>query len=180
MALQDLEPPEAALLVLRHRLGDRLRRGQLNNLAHELSDEKHWEHYADMALHEDIFHASSLMWSVFPQRYPRPDAHRIALRVEPLDAPARELLASGLEESALVRLVAGGMSDRSLLCRLFEDQLAGERFSCPSAIIWTFQVTPDGDGVRILLTGSSAWLGPLKGAAPWSCEARPDPELEED
>ena len=45
MSLQDLEPEEAAYIVLKHVVGEALREGQLRNAANEMRDEKLWEEY---------------------------------------------------------------------------------------------------------------------------------------
>ncbi len=180
LALQELEPAEASLLVLKHAVGDRLRKGQLENLSHELGDEKHWEHYPDMRLHEVLFHVSSLMWEAFPGSFPTPDAVRFELGIEPVDDEARALLDQGLHEVVLVRLLADGMPQGALLHRLFEDQLHAGPFPEATAIAWTVATSAEGEGIRVVVTGSAAWLGPLVRAAPWESDARPEPELEAD
>ncbi|MEZ6185066.1 MAG: hypothetical protein R3F62_08670 [Planctomycetota bacterium] len=44
-SLQDLPLDEAAALLMRHKLEGALRSGQVENLSHEVADERHWEHW---------------------------------------------------------------------------------------------------------------------------------------
>jgi hypothetical protein len=74
LALQDLEPVEAAELVLTQHLGHRLKSGQIKNAANEMLEEKLWEEYADLSLHEGMFNVASLLYAAFPRRFPQPDA----------------------------------------------------------------------------------------------------------
>ena len=179
LSLQDHEPAEAALLVLRHRIGDRLRKGQIEQLAHEFGDDRQWEHYADMTLHEALFHAGSLLWRAFPGMYPKPDAVRVGLEVKAADGESRELLAEHLDEVLLVRIIADGLPPRALLHRLFEDQLDRGAFEEATAIVWSWEAQPMTGGLRVDIVGSDAWVGPLRQAAPWTSDARPGPDHED-
>ena len=81
MSLQDLEPEEAAFLVLDHVIGDSLREGQLRNMANEMLDEKLWEEYVDPSFHERLFNVGSLLYAAFPRVFPKPDAVHIVLDI---------------------------------------------------------------------------------------------------
>jgi len=61
MALQDLAPDDAAEYVLQLRLGDRLTKGQRQELSHEMLEDIVWDEYPDMSLHEELFHVSDLL-----------------------------------------------------------------------------------------------------------------------
>jgi len=172
LALQDLECHQAAALVLGHHLGGRLKKGQIANLSHELGHEKQWEHHAEMSLHQDFFHVSSLMWEAFPMHYPTPDAVRVVLLIAPGDSEETPPIAMGIDEAMLVRLLADGISPRAMLNRLFEDQLGGGPFPEAPWIVWTFETETEGAGVRVALTGSKAWLEPIRRASPWVSDAR--------
>lgn len=178
LVLQEREPREAALLVLRHHLGDRMTKGQLQNLAQELGDDKHWEHYADMSMHEGIFHVSSLLWAAFPSDFPTPDALGLTVRVVPENDAARALLGEGMTEPFLVRLLADGLPPDAMLHRLFEDQLAGTCFPQAASIVWTWSWATDEDGLRVEVTGPQSWLGGLKRGSSWQSRAWPDGDAE--
>lgn len=163
MSLQDLKPDEAAEVVLRARFGARLREGQIQNCSREMLDEKLWEQYADMAFHEDFFHAGSLLWEAFPRDFPTPDAVRITLDVTSVDAVGKSFLDSGPAESFFVRLLADGMPGSAVLHRMFDDPIAGGPFPEAVSIVWECQSTRNGEVVRLRILGSGYWLDALSG-----------------
>lgn len=162
MSLQDLEPVEAAYLVLKHDMGDVLRDGQIRNAANEMPEEKLWEEYADSSLHERMFNAGSLLYAAFPRSFPEPDAVRVELEVTAGNAAAREVLASPLHESFLARLLADGMDDHAVLHRLYGDQLAGKSFLNADEVVWIVRTELISEDVmRLEITGSGYWLDAL-------------------
>ncbi len=162
LSLQDLEPADAAAVVLRCRFGDRLREGQVRNCSHEMLDEKHWEQYAEMSFHEDFFHVGSLLYEAFPREFPTPDAAHVCLEVKARDKTGKELLQAGVDEAFVVRLLADGMSDDAVLHRLFEDQIAGGPFPEAESIIWSFQQERVEDSTLTLnVLSSGYWLDSL-------------------
>jgi hypothetical protein len=66
IALSDYEPEEAAKIVLTYIFAGTLNAGQVNNLANEMLDEKMWEEYADLSLHEQFFSVSQLLYCKLP------------------------------------------------------------------------------------------------------------------
>lgn len=162
LSLQDREPHEAAEVVMRSRFGDRLRAGQIRNCSHEMLDEKLWEHYAEMSLHEDFFHVGSLLFSAFPREFPTPDAVRIQLEVEAKNASGKEVLGKPVYEAFVVRLLADGMSETSVLHRLFEDQLSGGSFPEAESIIWIMrQESLSATTLRLEVISSGYWFDAL-------------------
>jgi hypothetical protein len=163
LSLQDLEPEDAAALVLKQHLGDRLSKGQIATISVEMLDEKPWEEYADMTLHESLFHVSSLMYQAFPKVFPEPDAVRLRFQVKAMNGLSQKILKDHLGEPFLVRLLAGGMDENVALHRLFEDQLAGGPFPEAESIVWTLtseKVSADTFMVEVVSSGS--WLDPLR------------------
>ena len=171
LALQDLGPVAAAEGVLTPRLGTRLRRGQIAQLAQDMAEERQWEHHADMSLHEPLFHVGALLWRAFGSGFPKPDAVQLDLDVEPVDAAARADLDTGLDEVLLVRLIADGLPRQSLLYRLFGEQLERGAFHEATSIIWVWSTAPQPAGLRVRVIGSNAWIGPLRRVAPWTSDA---------
>ena len=176
LSLQDRSPVEAAAMLMQHRLGKRLKKGQIETLAHDLAEEneKLWEHYADMSLHEDLFAVGSLASEAFPTTFPVPDAAQLKLRVSPTNKAAHEAIKSGIREPLLARLVGSGMADNAILHRLFSDQLAASHFPEAEAILWTIDVTPDGDAVNVEIMSAGIWLDPLADVDHFTCTAWPD------
>lgn len=175
LALQDLEPEAAAALLLKYRLGDRLSKGQIENIAADMPDEKLWEEYADMSFHEQLFNVSSLLYMAFPNIFPEPDAVRATVKITALHETGREILQCALTESFLVRLLAGGMDQGATLHRLFDEQLAGDSFPEAEFIIWTLRTESIGeDASKVEMIGSGSWLDPLRNTKSYSAHAAPD------
>lgn len=175
MSLQDREPEEAAALVLAHDLADRLRDGQIRNLSVEMLEDKMWEEYSDMALHERLFNVGSLLYAAFPRAFPEPEAVRIALEVVATSDAGKEALKHASHESFLVRLLADGMETSSALHRLFDEQLAGKPFPEADTIVWTAQVERvDAQTVKIDAISSCYWLESLREVQSFESDARAD------
>lgn len=162
LSLQDLEPADAAAVVLRCRFGDRLREGQVRNCSHEMLDEKHWEQYAEISFHEDFFHVGSLLYEAFPREFPTPDAAHVCLNVKARDAAGKQILQSDVDETFVVRLLADGMSDAAVLHRLFEEQIAGGPFPEAESILWIIEQDHlDSGALRLNVISSGYWLDAL-------------------
>ncbi len=178
LSLQDLKPAEAAALLLDHRLGDELKKGQIQNISYEMMDEKLWKEYADMPLHERLFHVGSLLYQAFPQTVPVPDAVQIELGIRAEDKEAELLLAQPLHESLLVRLLADGMPDSAPIKRLFGEALAGQPFAEAESIAWN--VIPeavDTRNLRLQVVGCGYWLDALRGTESFASSAQSDTAL---
>ncbi len=175
MSLQDLDPDEAAKVVLTHRLSKQLNRGQIENVASEMADEKMWEEYADLALHEQMFYIGSLLYQAAPSRFPEPDAVRVELEVQAINKLAAEMLEQALHESLLVRLLADGMTETDILWRMFSEQLRGERFPEADKIVWIVTQTPRPEGgMNVTLISSGYWLDALRETKAYRSNAYPD------
>ena len=66
LALQDLEPDEASDRVLEAVFGETMRPGVRRNLAHDLTEERPWEEFADISQQKGIFNAVVLLQQAFP------------------------------------------------------------------------------------------------------------------
>lgn len=175
MSLQELSPEEAAAVVIKHDLGDRLKDAQIRNIASEMLDDKLWEQHADMSLHERMFHIGSLLYEAFPRTFPEPDAVRVVLEVAATGEAGRELLAQPLHESFLVRLLADGMPKGSVLHRLFDEQIDGNTFPEADAIVWIVQTeSVAADSVKIDLVSSGYWLDALRDTTMYDSTAHAD------
>lgn len=169
MALQDLEPVEAAGHVLTVLLGSKLRLGVRQNMAHQLKSERLYEEYADMEHHAAIFLAAVLLHQAFPRVYPLATIACLTMRV----AAANKLADSNLRREPtpafIARLIGDGIGEHSVLRRLYGEQLAGRRFPEAASIIWRAAAGEcsgeSGMCARQLEIYSSwYWLRPLKSA----------------
>ena len=175
LALQDLEPAAAAECVLTHQLGDRLKSGQIQNAANEMLEEKLWEEYADLSLHEAMFNVASVLYAAFPGVFPQPDAIHVTLEVTASSEAGQAILADSLNESLVVRMLADGMDDNSVLHRLFEEQLKGRSFPEADKIVWILDVdSSNAPAIKIEVTSSGCWLDPLRETKSYQSTAYPD------
>jgi hypothetical protein len=175
LALQDLEPVEAAKLLLAQHLGHRLNAGQIQNAASEMLDEKLWEEYADLSFHEAMFNVASILFAAFPRVFPEPDAVSATIEVSATNKAGRDILSGAINEPFLVRLLADGMDESSILNRLFEDQLRGLSFPEADNIVWIWSVdSSDASALKIHITSSGYWLDPLRDTKSYQSTAHID------
>ncbi|QDV05306.1 hypothetical protein Poly30_08020 [Planctomycetes bacterium Poly30] len=175
MYLQDRKPAEAAEILLRRRLGGDLTKGQISNISHEMLEEKLWEQYSDMTLHERLFHVGSLLAAAFPRSVPEPDAVEVRLEVRGLDPEAQRALDEGLREPMLVRLLAAGMPASAPLHRMFGEAVQGGPFREAESIAWSVQAaTGEGGVTSIRVIGSGCWLDILKRTSEFQAKIKAD------
>lgn len=175
MSLQDLQPRDAATLLLQYKLGEKLGKGEISNMSSEMLDEKLWEGDSDMTLHEQLFNVGSLLYAAFPTTFPEPDAVRVTLRVAAANESAEEVLSGPLSESFLVRLLADGMDDGAVLHRLFDEQLAGASFPEADSIVWIVHTEAIGDNaVEADVISSGYWLDSLRNTRSYESSAYED------
>jgi hypothetical protein len=138
LALSELEPEEAADRLMELRLGERLTGGQRRNMAEEMKDERLWEEYAEMSCHEELFNVACMLYWTFPALFPEPDVTRIRIHVAAMNADSEANLRSPTA-SFIARLLNDGMSDRNTIYRLFDEQIASNRFPEAEDVIWKFE-----------------------------------------
>ncbi len=132
MAISDFEPHEAAEILLRYKLADKLKEGQIQNLSHEMAYDNEAEENADIALHYTLFNINQLLYSAFNGTFPHAKATKVEFELSFKDDPG----ISVTKELAL-KAVCSGLADNSPILRLFEKQLNGkESFSDAEKIVW--------------------------------------------
>ena len=174
MSLTDLEPAEAAKLVLDYLFADELKEGQIDQLAHQLQTEKLWEENPRLELHEGFFNATQLLYEAYNGKFPHPQAVEFKVRVTAAD-PADLAVFDEQPAAPLLRLLAPGLSDSALLNRLFGEQLAGPAFAEAPHILW--QATPGeqtATSVVFDVIGSDYWLEDFKYANTYDAPTHAD------
>jgi len=165
MALQDLEPEQAGERVLAYKLRHRVSRGVRDNIVQDLLEgQRAWEENPNLYLHADIFAACLLLHAAFPRVYAEPDMMRLDLHLWAAGSAGKALLAAPPEAAFVTRLLADGMSEKSILERLFDEQLAGRDFPEAEGIVWRAEFSElSADGSEALLTvySSRHWLQAL-------------------
>lgn len=135
MSLTDFEPDEAAQILLSYKLKDRLSAGQIQSLSHEMMEDKIAEEYADPAFHYDFFNINQLLYKAFDGTFPNTEASIISLQVTPGASHAVKM-----NEEILLKILSGSLSDRSIIHRLYGDQINGKSpLGDAAKIIWQFR-----------------------------------------
>ena len=162
-ALQDLDPPEAAAILLKYKLGTRLSAGQIKNYSIESQHERLWEQSADLAIHKPMFAIASLLNSVNSMAFPTPDALRVSLTVQCDDKVGLAIFNDTMDRELLVRMLSAGMDDSAILNRLFGEQIAEGKVADADSIIWSVSVdSSDPTLIHMKITSSAYWLNGLR------------------
>ena len=69
------------LIILKYIFDERLNDGQIDNLSNEIRDEKIWEEYADLSLHEEFFNVTQLLYETYNGKFPFPEAVKFEFKV---------------------------------------------------------------------------------------------------
>jgi len=134
MAITDFEPHEAAEIILTFKLGETLTPGQIQGIAHDMTEEKVAEQYADPSFHYDLFNINQLLFKAFNGTFPNTEASII--RVELMDADGSPV---GVTQEILTKALSASLSDRSIIKRLYEDQMEGVTdFGDAEKILWRY------------------------------------------
>ncbi|MBK8372631.1 MAG: hypothetical protein IPL20_15000 [Saprospiraceae bacterium] len=124
MAITDFEPEEAAEIVLTYKLGERLSTGQIQNIANDMLEEKVAEQYADPSFHYDLFNINQLLYKAYKGKFPNTEASIILMEII---SKAEEHIE--INKEILTKALAQSLSERSIIQRLYEDQVTGKKLS---------------------------------------------------
>jgi hypothetical protein len=135
MAITDFEPEEAAEIILTYKLGERLTAGQIQNIANDMMEEKVAEQYADPSFHYDLFNINQLLYKAFKGKFPNTEASVIRIEISDTERKAVEV-----DKEILTKALAQSLTERSIIQRLYEDQVTGKTtFDDAGKIIWKFE-----------------------------------------
>ncbi len=177
MSLQEYQPEKAADLLINYRLGNKLNKEQRQELIQELQAQEIWEENGDMSLHEEIFNISSLMHSIFPKVFPSTHAICVLVEIIAWNTYAKEQL-NYINESFICRLIADGISEHSILYRLFGEQLLGLKFPEADNIIWKYEIVDEKeDSLIFSAILAECWIRELKDADGFQSSAYSDTSI---
>lgn len=156
LALDDVEPAEGAAVVLRYKIAeDELSDGQLEQVSHDMLDDKVVEEYPEIALHERLWHCNQLLRRAYNGKFPNTEASVITLTCAPSGKTAAASVAAP-DEAAMLQILSAGLKPHAVLPRLLEGQLSGaEPFPTAAYILWALK--PTGEHAYEILT-SDYWL----------------------
>lgn len=162
LSISDNEPEEAAKLILEYIFRDRLNAGQSDNISNEMVEEKIWEEYADLSMHEEFFNATQILFDAYNGKFPHPEAVVMQIEFTAKNPKSIAVFESDIEAN-LIRLITSGMPENTLIKRLFDDQLNGEDFPDAKDIIWQYKKTAtEGDKLVFEIISSTYWFHDFK------------------
>ncbi|WP_210520417.1 hypothetical protein [Hymenobacter terricola] len=162
MSFTDLEPREAAEVVLGYLFPEQLNAGQIENLSHQMLTEKLWEENPELPLHKGFYQATQLLHDAYNGTFPSTKAVQFQVKCT-AETPDGAAIFADAPAAPLLRLLAQGLPDNALLNRLFSTQLAGPTFEEAKSIIWQLKADKTaGNSVTFDVVSSANWLEDFK------------------
>lgn len=149
MAITDYEPDEAAKIILRYKFFNKLKEGQIENLSHEMLEDKVAEEYPDISLHYPLFNVNQLLYDAYNGKFPKTLASVIDFELSFQNKIE-------ISKEIVLRTMSDLLSEKSLLKRLFNEQLDSNiELKDAESIIWELDIT--GEKSYQIIT-SDYWL----------------------
>lgn len=162
LSLSDLETNEAAAIVLKYLFKESLTSGQIENLSHEMLNEHPWEEYSDLSMHETFFNAGQLLYKAYNGTFPHPKAIHFAVTFTVKSSAMLKVFDQDTEEQ-VIRLLAQGLPQNTLLKRLFKQELDHGDFTEAKDIIWQLkEISKDGNTITYDVLSSNRWFEDMK------------------
>ena len=175
MSLNDQEPVGAAKVVLTH-LFPELSAGKIDQISHDMLDDRSWEEYPDCLLHERFFSAYALLREAFNGTFAKPTGVELAITVTAEHIEEMAIFDESLH-SSIVRLLANGQGDDVLINRLYEDQIKGTHFPEAPGLVWQLkQVADEGTTRQFSLVSSYFWMESFEQVESFEAESHADEE----
>lgn len=151
LAITDYEPPEAAAILLQYKLSEQLTEGQINQISHEMLEDKVSEEYPDISLHAAMFHINQLLYKAYNGKFPNSKASIIEFSLTPQGGDA-----ALVTKAMALKALAFGLLDSNLIKRLFAEQLSGTaEFPEAEHILWDLDTL---DNIEFRLLTSEYWI----------------------
>ena len=149
MAISDYEPDEAAEIVLTYKLNSVLKEGQIKNLSHEMLVDKVAEEYPNISLHYPLFNINQLLYEAYNGKFPKTLATVLDIEL----SFAKNV---DITKEIVLRTLSDLLSEKSLLKRLFNEQLDSEKeLNDAESIIWDLKQMGENN---YQLISSDYWL----------------------
>jgi hypothetical protein len=150
MAIADHEPPQAAEILLKYKMSDKLNDGQIQNLSNDMLTSRVAEQYSEPAFHFDLFNINQLLRKAYNGKFPDTEAIIITASFQGED------LDSEITNEILIKALSYGLKQNCLVLRLFSDQLQGtEAFADAEKVIWDYRKSGDN---TFEITTSKNWI----------------------
>ncbi len=134
MAISDFEPAEAAEVLLKYKMSDKLNDGQIQNLSNEMLVEKVAEQYVEPAYHFDLYNINQFLRKAYNGKFPDTEATIITASFQGVN------LDSEITKEILIKSLRDGLKKSNLILRLFADQIEGTvPFDDAGKAIWDYR-----------------------------------------
>ena len=174
MSFTDLEPREAAEIVLGYLFSEQLNAGQIENLSHQMLTEKLWEENPELSLHKGFYQATELLHTAYNGTFPRAQAVQFQVKCT-AETPEDLALLTAAPAAPLMRLLAQGLPANALINRLFTTQLEGDKFEEAQHMLWELTpVSTDAGSVTFEVVSSAYWLDDFKYADTYEATTHAD------
>lgn len=147
MAISDFDAPEAAAIFLDYKLSEHLTEGQIEQMSHDMLNDKISEEYSDISLHHQLFNINQLLFKAYNGTFPSAKATIIEFEITPNQDMSKEVILKVLDKT---------LANSNIIKRLYADQLAGkEAFDAAEDIVWELKAA--GDNSYVMAT-SEYWI----------------------
>ncbi len=150
MAISDFEPANAAEILLKYKMSDKLNEGQIQNLSNDMLISKVAEQYSEPAFHFDLFNINQFLRKAYNGKFPDTEAIIITASFQ------REDLDPEITKEMLIKSLSYGLKKSNLILRLFADQIDGTvPFDDAEKVIWDYRKL---SGNTIKISTSRNWI----------------------
>lgn len=178
MSLNDFEHHESAKFLLTHIFKDEITEGKIEQLSHQMIENKLWEEHADSAYHWSLFNAYGLLRKAYNGIFKEPTGVKFTIKITANKNDSFEIFDSSLH-AVIVRLLSNGLDEDAILNRLYEEQITGENFPDAKNILWILKEISITEKERQYeITSSHLWFGELEDVGSFDAKAHADVEEE--
>ncbi|MBN2864848.1 MAG: hypothetical protein JXK16_02460 [Thiotrichales bacterium] len=180
MSLSDNEPHDAANVVLTHLFSNTLSAGKIEQLSHQMPDDRMWEQYSDIMAHEKLFNAYALLREAFNGTFTQPNGVKFTVKLHAQHAESFNVF-DDFAEAPLVRVLACGLPESAILNRLYEDPLVGDEFPEAEGVLWQLnKLEQTKNDATYEIISSAFWFGALEDVTEFKAETHADKIADED
>jgi hypothetical protein len=149
MAVSELEPNEAAQIVLTYKLSEFLNENQIEQISNDMLIDKISEEYPEINLHCDLFSVNQLLFKLYNGKFPNTKGISIELIAE-IDS-----YSSPLTKEEILKYLMEMVSERNVIKRLFAEKLVHNTpFEEANDIIWKLE----NNGNNYIIYTSEYWI----------------------
>ncbi len=174
MSLNDFEHHESAGFLLHHIFKDDITAGKIDQLSHQMAEDKLWEEYPEPAYHMGLFNAYGLLRKAYNGIFSEPTGVQFTLKISANKEDAFDIFEPSLH-AVIVRILSKGLAETVILNRLYEEQLHGESFPDAKNILWILkEISCTENEHQYEITSSALWFGELEKGMSFTAKAHAD------